>query len=72
MMVPLSIEMFLNSIAGEKMFTARTPCYIQRNAVVECRSFAFKYIDSKTIVFSETFVYDTSRVSIELSILFNK
>jgi hypothetical protein len=72
MMVPLLIEMFLDSIAGEKMFTACTSCYIQRNAVVEHCSFALKYIDSKTIVFSEAFVYDTSRVSIELSILVNK
>ncbi len=72
MMIPLLIQMGVNSVAGKKMPAVGTPCYTQRIAVIECWGFASEQVDSKTFVLNETFIDDILRVSIELSVSINK
>jgi len=42
MMIPLLIEMGVNSVAGKKTPAVGTPCYTQWIAVIERWSFAFE------------------------------
>jgi hypothetical protein len=42
MMIPLLIEIGVNSVAGKKMLTVGTSCYTQRIAVIERWGFAFE------------------------------